>query len=91
MKMGSKKFKCIECGQKFDTYVENCFACGVNFLDSEEVLKTSTQLMLVICSLSSISALLYFIDNGSMILFSGVFCLFAIIALARLFKMDWDR
>jgi hypothetical protein len=91
MKMASQKFKCIECGQKFDTYAENCLACGANFLDSEEVLKTSTQLMLVICSLSSISALLYFVDNGSMKLFSGVFCLFAIIALSRLFKMDWDR
>lgn len=91
MKVGSKKFKCIECGQKFDTYVENCIACGANFLDSEDVQKKSTQLMLVICSLSSMSALLYFIDYGSMKLFSGVFCLLAIIALSRLFKLDWDR
>ena len=91
MKVESKKFKCIECGQKFDTYVENCFACGANFLDSEEVLKKTTQLMLVICSMSSIGALLYFIDNGSMRLFSVVFCLFSIIALSRLFKMDWNR
>jgi DNA-directed RNA polymerase subunit RPC12/RpoP len=91
MKVRSQKFKCIECGHKFDTYVDNCFACGANFLDSEEVLKKSTQLMLVICSMSSISAVLYFVDNGSMKLFSGIFFLFAIIALSRLFKMDWDR
>ena len=91
MKVGYKKFKCIECGKKFDTYVENCLACGAHFLDSEDVQNKSAQLMLVICSLSSMSALLYFIDYGSMKLFSGVFCLLAIIALSRLFKLDWDR
>ena len=43
-----KKFKCIECNNRFDTYVENCLTCGANILKSEEIQKQATYLMLII-------------------------------------------
>tara|TARA_X000000368_G_scaffold162837_1_gene128345 strand:- start:547 stop:831 length:285 start_codon:yes stop_codon:yes gene_type:complete len=91
VKLEPKKFKCIECNNKFDTYVENCSACGANLLQSEDVQKKSTHLMLIVLTLSSISTLLYFIENSSMKLFSGIFAFVAVVALYRLFKSDWDR
>ena len=91
MKLEPKKFKCIECNNKFDTYVENCSACGANLLQSEDVQKNSNRLMLIILTLSSISTILYFIENSSMKIFSGIFASLAVVALYRLFKNDWDR
>ena len=91
MNLEPKKFKCIECNNKFDTYVENCSSCGANFLQSEDVQKKSTHLMLIVLTLSSISTLLYFIENDSMKIFSGIFAFVAVVALYRLFKSDWDR
>ena len=41
MKLETKKFKCIECNNEFDTYVENCSACGANLLKSEDLQKKS--------------------------------------------------
>ena len=37
-----KKFKCIECNNRFDTYLENCLTCGANILKSEEIQKQAT-------------------------------------------------
>ena len=91
MKIGPKKFKCIECSNKFDTYVENCSDCGANLLKSEDVQKKSTQLMLIVLTLSSTSTILYFRENTTMKIFGGIFACFAIFALYRLFKNDWDR
>ena len=91
LELEPKKFKCIECNNKFDTYVENCSACGSNLLQSEDIQKKSIYLMLLILTLSSISTFVYFIDNGSMKIFSGIFASFALVALYRLFKNDWDR
>ena len=91
MKIEPKKFKCIECSNKFDTYVEKCSACGANLLQSEDVQKKSTQLMLIVLTLSSTSTILYFIENTSMKIFSGIFACFAVFALYKLFKSDWDR
>ena len=91
MKIEAKKFKCIECSNKFDTYVENCSACGANLLKSEDVQKKSTQLMLIVLTLSSTSTILYFIENSNMKILSGIFACFAVFALYQLFKSDWDR
>ncbi len=91
MKLETKKFKCIECNNEFDTYVENCSACGANLLKSEDLQKKSNRLMLIVLTLSSISTILYFIENSSMKIFSGIFACFAVFALYRLFKSDWDR
>ena len=91
MELEPKKFKCIECNNKFDTYVENCSACGANLLQSEEIQKKSNRLMLIVLTLSSISTILYFIENSSMKIFSGIIAYFAVFALYRLFKSDWDR
>ena len=91
MKLETKKFKCIECNNKFDTYVANCSACGANLLKSEDVQKKSTQLMIIVLTSSSISTILYFTENNSMKIFSGIFAFFAVFALYRLFKTDWDR
>ena len=91
MELEPKKFKCIECNNKFDTYVENCSACGANLLQSEEMLKKSNRLMLIVLTLSSMSTILYFIENSSMKIFSGIFGCFAVFALYALFKIDWDR
>ncbi len=91
MKTEPKKFKCIECSNKFDTYVKNCSACGANLLQSEDVQKNSTQLMLIVLTLSSTSTILYFLENTTMKIFSGIFACFAVFALYRLFKSDWDR
>tara|TARA_B100001057_G_scaffold342472_1_gene343377 strand:- start:159 stop:434 length:276 start_codon:yes stop_codon:yes gene_type:complete len=91
MKLETKKFKCIECNNKFDTYVEHCSACGANLLKSEDFQKKSNRLMLIVLTLSSISTILYFIENSSMKIFSGIFACFAVFALYRLFKSDWDR
>ena len=91
MEIEAKKFKCIECSNKFDTYVENCSACGANLLKSEDVQKKSTQLMLIVLTLSSTSTILYFIENSNMKILSGIFACFAVFALYRLFKSDWDR
>ena len=73
-----KKFKCIECNNKFDTYLENCLACGANILKSEDIQKQATYLMLIILSASSISAILYFVENGPIKIFSAAFGLLAI-------------
>ena len=91
MELVPKKFKCIECNNKFDTYVENCSACGANLLQSEYLQKKSNRLMLIILTLSSISTILYFIEYSSMKIFSGIFACFAVFTLYRLFKSDWDR
>ena len=91
VKLKPKKFKCIECNNTFDTYVENCSACGANLLQSEDVQKKSSHLMLIVLTSSSISTFLYFVENTSMKIFSGIFACFAVFALYRLFKSDWDR
>jgi len=91
MELEPKKFKCIECNNKFDTYVENCSACGANIRQSEEVQKKSNRLMLIVLTLSSISTILYFIENSSMKILSGIIAYFAVFALYKLFKSDWDR
>ena len=91
MKTEPKKFKCLECSNKFDTYVDNCSACGANLLQSEDVQKKSNQLMLIVLTLSSTSTILYFIENNTMKIFSGIFACCAVFALYRLFKSDWDR
>ena len=72
-----KKFRCIECNNRFDTYVENCLTCGANILKSEEIQKQATYLMLIILSASSISAIFYFIENGPIKIFSAAFGLLA--------------
>ena len=86
-----KKFKCIECNNRFDTYVENCLTCGANILKSEEIQKQATYLMLIILSASSISAILYFVENGPIKIFSAAFGLLAVSKLVKLFRLDWDR
>ena len=86
-----KKFKCIECNKRFDTYVENCLTCGANILKSEEIQKQATYLMLIILSASSISAILYFVENGPIKIFSTAFGLLAVSKLVKLFRLDWDR
>ena len=86
-----KKFKCIECNNRFDTYVENCLTCGANILKSEEIQKQATYLMLIILSSSSMSAVLYFLEMGPIKVFSAAFGLLAVIKLVRLFRLDWDR
>ena len=91
MRIEHKKFQCIECNTKFDTYAENCLACGANILKSEDIQRTSTYLMLIILSLSSLSTLLYFMENDLINIFSGVFGLIAAAALYKLFQLDWDR
>ena len=86
-----KKFKCIECNNKFDTYLENCLACGANILKSEDIQKQATYLMIIILSASSVSAILYFVETGSIKIFSAAFGLLAVAKLVRLFRLDWDR
>ena len=86
-----KKFKCIECNNRFDTYVENCLTCGANILKSEDIQKQATNLMLIILSASSMSAVLYFVETGPIKVFSATFGLLTVIKLARLFRLDWDR
>ena len=86
-----KKFKCIECNNSFDTYVENCLTCGANILKSEEIQKQATYLMIIILSASSISAILYFVENGPIKIFSAAFGLLAVSKLVKLFRLDWDR
>ena len=86
-----KKFKCIECNNRFDTYVENCLTCGANILKSENIQKQATYLMLIILSASSMSAILYFVETGPIKVFSAAFGLLAVIKLVRLFRLDWDR
>ncbi len=91
MKLEPKKFKCIECNNRFDTYVENCSACGANLLQSEDLQKKSACLMLIVLILSSISTVLYFIEINSMKIFSGIFAAYTVVLLYRIFKSDWDR
>ena len=91
MKLEPKKFKCIECNNKFDTYVENCSDCGANLLQFEDAQKKSNQLMLIVLILSSISTILYFIEIGSVKILSGIFASFAVFTLYKIFKSDWDR
>ena len=86
-----KKFKCIECNNRFDTYLENCLTCGANILKSEEIQKQATYLMLIILSASSMSAILYFVENGPIKIFSAAFGLLAVSKLVKLFRLDWDR
>ena len=86
-----KKFKCIECNNRFDTYVENCLTCGANIFKSEEIQKQSTYLMFIILSASSMSAILYFVENGPIKIFSAAFGLLAVTKLFTLFRLDWDR
>ena len=86
-----KKFKCIECNNKFDTYLENCLACGANILKSEDIQKQATYLMLIIMSASSVSAILYSVETGPMKIFSAAFGLLAVAKLVKLFRLDWDR
>ena len=86
-----KKFKCIECNNRFDTYLENCLTCGANILKSENIQKQATYLMLIILSASSMSAILYFVETGPIKVFSAAFGLLAVIKLVRLFRLDWDR
>lgn len=86
-----KKFKCIECNNRFDTYLENCLTCGANILKSENIQKQATYLMLIILSASSMSAILYFVETGPIKVFSAAFGLLAVIKLFRLFRLDWDR
>ena len=81
MRIEHKKFKCIECNTKFDTYAENCLACGANILKSEDIQRKSTYLMLIILSLSSTSTLLYLMENELINILSGVFGLIAILAI----------
>ena len=91
LKVKPKKFKCIECNNRFDTYVENCFACGANILKSENIQKQATFLMLIILSASSLSTIFYFVESGPIKIFSAAFGLLAITTLCRLFRLDWDR
>ena len=91
LKIKPKKFKCIECNNGFDTYLENCLACGANILKSEVIQKRATYLMLIILSASSMSAILYFVETGSIKIFSAAFGLLAIAKMVSLFKLDWDR
>ena len=86
-----KKFKCIECNNRFDTYLENCLACGANILNSEDIQKQATYLMLIILSASSMSAILYFVETGPIKIFCAAFGLLAITKLVKLFRLDWDR
>ena len=86
-----KKFKCIECNNRFDTYLENCPACGANILNSEDIQKQATYLMLIILSASSMSAILYFVETGPIKIFCAAFGLLAITKLVKLFRLDWDR
>ena len=86
-----KKFKCIECNNRFDTYLENCLACGANILKSEDIQKQATYLMLFILSASSMSAILYFVETGPIKIFSAAFGLLAVAKLVKLFRLDWDR
>ena len=86
-----KKFKCIECNNRFDTYLENCLACGANILKSEDIQKQATYLMLIILSASSLSAILYFVETGPIKIFSAAFGLLAVAKLVKLFRLDWDR
>ena len=91
LELKPKKFKCIECNNRFDTYVENCFACGANILKSEDIQKQATFLMLIILSASSLSTIFYFVESGPIKIFSAAFGLLAITTLCRLFRLDWDR
>ena len=91
LKIKPKKFKCIECNHGFDTYLENCFACGANILKSENIQKQATFLMLIILSASSLSTIFYFVESGPIKIFSAAFGLLAITTLCRLFRIDWDR
>ena len=91
MEIKPKKFKCIECNNRFDTYAENCPTCGVNILQSEDIQKQATYLMVIILSASSISAILYFVEIGPIKLFSAAFGLLAVSKLVKLFRLDWDR
>ena len=86
-----KKFKCIECNNRFDTYLENCLTCGANILRSENIQKQATYLMLIILSASSMSAILYFVETGPIKIFCAAFGLLAITKLVKLFRLDWDR
>ena len=86
-----KKFKCIECNNRFDTYLENCLTCGANILKSENIQKQATYLMLIILSASSMSAILYFVETGPIKIYSAAFGLLAVIKLFKLFRLDWDR
>ena len=86
-----KKFKCIECNNRFDTYLENCLTCGANILKSEDIQKQATYLMLFILSASSMSAILYFVETGPIKIFSAAFGLLAVAKLVKLFRLDWDR
>ena len=86
-----KKFKCIECNNRFDTYLENCLTCGANILKSEDIQKQATYLMLIILSASSMSAILYFVETGPIKIFSAAFGLLAVTKLIKLFRLDWDR
>ena len=86
-----KKFKCIECNNRFDTYLENCLTCGANILKSEDIQKQATYLMLIILSASSMSAILYFVETGPIKIFSAAFGLLAVAKLVKLFRLDWDR
>ena len=86
-----KKFKCIECNNRFDTYLENCLACGANILKSEVIQKQATYLMLIILSASSVSAILYFVETGPIKIFSAAFGLLAVTKVVKLFRLDWDR
>jgi len=47
--------------------------------------------MLIILSASSISAILYFVENGPIKIFSAAFGLLAVSKLVKLFRLDWDR
>ena len=89
--MKLKKFKCIECSNRFDTYVENCPTCGANILKSEDIQKQATNLMVIILSASSMSAILYFVETSPIKIFSAAFGLLAVTELFKLFRLDWDR
>ena len=86
-----KKFKCIECNNSFDTYLENCLGCGANILKSEDIQKQATYLMLIILSASSMSAIFYFVETSPIKIFSATFGLLAVSNLVKLFRLDWDR
>ena len=91
LKIKPKKFKCIECNNGFDKYLEDCPACGANILKSEVIQKQATYLMLIILSASSMSAILYFVETGPIKIFSAAFGLLAVGKMLRLFRLDWDR
>ena len=91
LEIKAKKFKCIECNNRFDTYLENCLTCGANILKSEDVQKQATHLMLIILSASSMSAILYFVETGPIKIFCAAFGLLAITKLVKIFRLDWDR